>query len=133
MVAATQFHNLVAGIFVGGAKIAVIPAFMGVSVQSISTADVTAVLVSEALRGGQENEYVLASGPAVQSMHELALLWKLATGSKALLSAMSLPGSFGAFFGQKNLLPAHAVGNLLPAHAVGEESFEAWLTKSAKA
>lgn len=101
MVAATQFHNLVAGIFVGGAKIAVIPAFMGVSVQSISTADVTAVLVSEALRGGQENEYVLASGPAVQSMHELALLWKLATGSKALLSAMSLPGSFGAFFGQK--------------------------------
>lgn len=124
VVAATQFHNLVAGIFVGDAKIAVIPAFMGVSVQPMSTADVTAVLVSEALRGGQENEYVLASGPAVQSMHELALLWKLATGSKALLSAMSLPGSFGVFLGRKNLLPAHAVG---------EESFEAWLTKSAKA
>ncbi|MEV8146369.1 NAD(P)H-binding protein [Specibacter sp. NPDC078709] len=97
VVAATQFHNLVAGIFAGGAKIGVIPAFMGVSVQPISTADVAAVLVAEALRGGRESEYVLAGGPAVHSMQELALMWKQATGSKALISPMPLPGSFDAF------------------------------------
>lgn len=125
VVAATQFHNLVAGIFAGGAKIGVIPAFMGVSVQPISTADVAAVLVAEALRGGRESEreseYVLAGGPAVHSMQELALMWKQATGSKALISPMPLPGSFGAFL--------RAGKNLIPDHAVGEESFEAWLAK----
>lgn len=121
VVAATQFHNLVAGIFAGGAKIGVIPAFMGVSVQPISTADVAAVLVAEALRGGRESEYVLAGGPAVHSMQELALMWKQATGSKALISPMPLPGSFGAFL--------RAGKNLIPDHAMGEESFEAWLAK----
>lgn len=119
VVAATQFHNLVAGIFAGGAKIGVIPAFMGVSVQPISTADVAAVLVAEALRGGRDSEYVLARGPEVHSMHELALMWKQATGSKALVSPMPLPGSFGAFL--------RAGKNLIPDHAVGQESFEAWL------
>lgn len=119
VVAATQFHNLVAGIFAGGAKIRVIPAFMGVSVQPISTADVAAVLVAEALRGGRDSEYVLAGGPEVHSMHELALMWKQATGSKALVSPMPLPGSFGAFL--------RAGKNLIPDHAVGQESFEAWL------
>ena len=119
VVAATQFHNLVAGIFAGGAKIGVIPAFMGVSVQPISTADVAAVLVAEALRGGRDSEYVLAGGPEVHSMHELALMWKQATGSKALVSPMPLPGSFGAFL--------RAGKNLIPDHAVGQESFEAWL------
>ena len=119
VVAATQFHNLVAGIFAGGAKIGVIPAFMGVSVQPISTADVAAVLVAEALRGGRDSEYVLAGGPEVHSIHELALMWKQATGSKALVSPMPLPGSFGAFL--------RAGKNLIPDHAVGQESFEAWL------
>lgn len=119
VVAATQFHNLVAGIFAGGAKIGVIPAFMGVSAQPISTADVAAVLVAEALRGGRDSECVLAGGPEVHSMHELALMWKQATGSKALVSPMPLPGSFGAFL--------RAGKNLIPDHAVGQESFEAWL------
>src|SRR5690606_29087715 len=39
VVYATQFHNLVAGIFAAGARVGIIPAFRGVSFQSISTAD----------------------------------------------------------------------------------------------
>ena len=69
VVYATQFHNLVAGIFAAGAKVGVIPAFHGVSFQPISTADVARVLLGEALAGGAGAPERLAGGPAVLS-HE---------------------------------------------------------------
>ncbi|AIY01621.1 hypothetical protein ART_2022 [Arthrobacter sp. PAMC 25486] len=121
VVYATQFHNLVGGIFAAGAKVGIIPAFKGVSFQTISTADLAAVLVAQALHGGQEKSSVRAGGPAVQGMHEMANAWKLATGSKALVTALPLPGSFGAFL--------RAGKNLVPDAAVGTETFSDWLAE----
>lgn len=58
VVYSTQFHNLVAGIFSAGAKVGVIPAFRGVSFQTISTADVARVLIGEALVDGKRGGYL---------------------------------------------------------------------------
>ena len=123
VVYATQFHNLVAGVFVTGAKVGVIPAFKGVSFQSISTADVAKVLVEEAQSGGDlggESRSVIVGGPEAKTMKELALAWKAATGSGAIVAGMPLPGSFGAFL--------RAGKNLVPDHAVGQELFGSWLS-----
>lgn len=119
VVYATQFHNLVAGIFSGGAKAGIIPAFRGVSFQPISTADVAAVLVAQALGDSSDKASVQAGGPAVHAMDELGHMWKTATGSRARVTHLPLPGAFGAFL--------RAGRNLVPDHAVGVESFESWL------
>lgn len=119
VVYATQFHNLVAGIFSAGAKVGVIPAFRGISFQPISTADVARVLLDEALHGGAGHRSVLAGGPAVLSMKELAQEWRFITGSKARVTSMPLPGPFGSFLRHGK--------NLVPEHAVGELSFGQWL------
>ncbi|MHA7268369.1 SDR family oxidoreductase [Arthrobacter sp. HLT1-20] len=119
VVYATQFHNLVAGIFSAGAKVGVIPAFHGVSFQPIATADVARVLVGEALVEGPGHRAVPAGGPAVLTMRELAQEWRFVTGSKARVTTMPLPGSFGTFL--------RLGKNLVPEHAVGQISFGQWL------
>ncbi|MGN5733426.1 SDR family oxidoreductase [Arthrobacter psychrochitiniphilus] len=119
VVEATQFHNLVAGIFSAASRMGIIPAFRGVCFQAISTADVAAVLVAEAGRGGQEKVSVRAGGPDVQTMHEMAQIWKSVTGSKAVISQLPLPGSFGAFL--------RAGRNLIPDDVAGAVEFREWL------
>ncbi|POH57617.1 SDR family oxidoreductase [Arthrobacter glacialis] len=119
VVYSTQFHNLLAGIFSAGAKVGVIPAFRGVSFQTIATADVARVLVGEALVEDPGHRPVLAGGPEVQAMAELAKEWKGVTGSKARVTTMPLPGSFGTFL--------RLGKNLIPEHAVGQQSFGQWL------
>lgn len=123
VVYATQFHNLLAGIFATGAKMGVIPAFRGVRVQPISTTDVATALVAQALRGDAAGDSIQVGGPSVQSMDELAQLWKKATGSRATVAHLPLPGSFGAFL--------RTGRNLIPDHAIGKESFETWLAQRA--
>lgn len=119
VVYATQFHELLAGIFSTGAKIGIIPVLRDVSFQPISTADVARVLLDEALHEGRDPRTVLAGGPAVLSMQELAQQWKAVTGSKSRMTAMPALGSIGAFLrGGKNLVPEHALGQL---------SFAEWL------
>ncbi|MHA7306805.1 SDR family oxidoreductase [Arthrobacter sp. TMN-49] len=119
VVYATQFHDLVAGIFSAGAKVGFIPAFRGVSFQPISTADVARLLVDEALLGGTEQRSVLAGGPAVLTMKALAQEWKTVTHSKARVTSVPLPGSLGTFL--------RLGRNLVPDHAVGRVSFGQWL------
>lgn len=119
VVYATQFHNLVAGIFSTGAKTGFMPVFRGVSFQPISTADVAQVLLAEALGGEALRREVIAGGPAVSTMKELAQVWKVVTGSKAMMTALPLPGGFGAFL--------RLGRNLVPEHAVGSVGFGEWL------
>ena len=128
VVYATQFHNLLAGVFGAGARVGVIPAFNGVSFQPVSTADVASALVEEAQPGGDgggASRSVIVGGPEAKTMKELALEWKATTGSGAVVAAMPLPGSFGAFL--------RAGKNLVPEHAVGQETFGAWLKARAGA
>ncbi|MGA7203944.1 MAG: NAD(P)H-binding protein [Specibacter sp.] len=123
VVYATQFHNLVAGLFSAGAKVGLIPAFTGVSFQPISTADVARVLVDEAVAsqtGPGDHRSVQAGGPSVWTMKALAEQWKTITGRRGVVTAVRLPGAFGTFLRTgKNLVPDAAVGGI---------EFGDWLT-----
>ena len=119
VVYATQFHNLVAGIFAAGAKVGVIPVFKGVSFQSIATSDVARVLVDAAVAQGQESRKIVAGGPEVHGMNALASQWKEATGSRAVTLSVPFPGSFGSFL--------RAGRNLVPEVAVGTVTFRDWM------
>lgn len=119
VVYATQFHNLVAGIFAAGAKVGVIPVFKGVSFQPIATSDVARILVDAAVAQGQEKRKVLAGGPEVHGMKGLASQWKEAMGSRAVTLPVPLPGSFGGFL--------RAGKNLVPEAAEGTVTFRDWM------
>lgn len=119
VVYATQFHNLVAGIFAAGAKVGLIPAFRGASFQPVSTADVARALVDEALADGSEMRRLVVGGPEVKTMKELAGEWKSGTGSRAMVASVAIPGSFGKFL--------KAGKNLVTDAAVGLETFSQWL------
>ncbi|WP_026555708.1 SDR family oxidoreductase [Arthrobacter sp. 35W] len=121
VVLATQFHNLVAGIFAAGARVGLIPVFRGVSFQPIATADVARVLVDAALSDAGPHHAIVAGGPAVHSMKELALAWKAATGRRGLILPLPLPGSFGRFL--------RAGRNLVPGSAVGTVGFAEWVAQ----
>lgn len=114
VVYATQFHNLVAGIFSVTAKTGVIPAFPGVSFQPIATADVARVLVDEAVATSAElHRTAVAGGPTIYSMKDLAWQWKAVTGRRGMVMSVPLPGSAGRFLRTgKNLVPNHAVGTI---------------------
>ncbi|MGO4384301.1 SDR family oxidoreductase [Specibacter sp. RAF43] len=123
VVYATQFHNLVAGVFSAGARVGLIPAFTGVSFQPIAAVDVARVLVSEAAAGlapdAPRHVAVRAGGPSVWSMKALAEQWKSATGRHGVVTPMPLPGSFGTFL--------RAGKNLVPDDVAGSIEFSDWL------
>ena len=123
VVYATQFHNLVAGLFSKGAKVGIIPAFAGVSFQPIATADVARILVDEAVAGldpnAAQHRSVQAGGPSVWPMKALAEQWKSATGRHGVVTSMPLPGAFGTFL--------RAGRNLVPEAAAGRLEFNDWL------
>ena len=120
VVYATQFHNLVGGIFSVGSKAGMIPAAPGVSFQPIATADVARVLVDEAVASSDVlHRTAVAGGPTVYSMKDLAWQWKSVTGRRGMVASVPLPGPFGTFL--------RAGGNLVPNHAVGTLEFSDWL------
>ncbi len=123
VVRATQFHSLVAGVFAAGSRVGLIPVFKGVDFQTISPADVAAVLLEEALSDSLPSLHHLRTvgGPEVLSMRALAGSWKAVTGARGLILTVPLPGSMGAF-----LRSGH---NLAPEKALGAETFVSWLEK----
>lgn len=121
VVYATQFHNLVAGIFAAGAKVGLMPVFRGASFQPVSTADVARALVDEALVPGAEMRHLVVGGPEVKTMKELAKEWKSGTGSRAMVASVPIPGSFGKFLKTGK--------NIVPDAAVGLETFSEWLER----
>ncbi|HEY3877886.1 MAG TPA: NAD(P)H-binding protein [Trebonia sp.] len=93
IVRATQFHELVAGFFGAAARYGVVPAPRGV-LQPIAAADaaraVADVAVGEPGRGRVE-----VAGPEVVPIGELAATWRRATGRRALLVPLPVPGRVG--------------------------------------
>lgn len=123
VVYATQFHNLVAGLFSTGSKVGLIPAFTGVSFQPIATSDVARILVDEAIVRGvdslDKHRSIRVGGPSVWTMKTLAEQWKAATHRRGVVTPVPLPGAFGTFL--------RAGKNLVPDHAVGVVEFNDWL------
>jgi len=124
VVYATQFHNLLAGIFAAGSKAGLIPAVPGASFQPIATADVARVLVDEAAVSSADlHRTTLAGGPTIYSMKDLAWQWKSVTGRRGLVTPVPLPGPAGRFL--------RTGMNLAPNHAVGTVEFSDWLATRA--
>ncbi|MBG0741326.1 NAD(P)H-binding protein [Paeniglutamicibacter antarcticus] len=127
VVAATQFHDLVAGIFSSGARYGLIPVIRGVSFQPIATADVARALVDAAMESAPGSAELhgtrIIGGPEVLTMRQLVGQWKTATGRKGMTTPLPLPGSLGRFLRQG--------GNLVPEHAAGTITFSQWLESRA--
>lgn len=93
IVRATQFHELVAGLFTAAARYRVLPAPV-MPMQPVAAADVARVLADAAesdLSGGR----ISVAGPQVASVRELARAWLSATGRSAVLLPVPLAGSLG--------------------------------------
>ena len=118
VVYATQFHDLIAGIFAGGARVGLIPAFRGVSFQPIATTDAARALVDAAV-APEHSGSVTVAGPEILTTRHLAEQWKSTLRRKGLILPVPLPGSFGSFL--------RAGKNLAPGHTTGVVTFRQWL------
>ncbi|MCY0904377.1 SDR family oxidoreductase [Arthrobacter sp. H14-L1] len=123
VIAATQFHDLVAGIFSSGARYGLVPVIRGVSFQPIATADVAGALVDAAMEEGVGSAALhstrIIGGPEVLTMRQLVGQWKTATGRKGMTTPLPLPGSLGRFLREG--------GNLVPENTYGTITFSQWL------
>jgi uncharacterized protein YbjT (DUF2867 family) len=93
IVRATQFHELVAGLFTAAARYRVLPA-PAMPLQPAAAADVARVLADTAERDPSRGRITVA-GPQVSSVRELARTWLAATGRSAALIPVPLPGNLG--------------------------------------
>ncbi|NLG55474.1 MAG: NAD(P)H-binding protein [Rhodococcus sp.] len=124
---ATQFHDFIPMIVSPTAKIGMLPALKGVQFQTIDTRDV-AYAIANTLEDGdgtdssEEPTPVTIGGPAVASSKELVRTWKSATGSKAVVVPVPMPGALGKFFRQGL--------NLIPENTYGTITFEEWARES---
>ena len=115
---ATQFHDLVAGLFSGQRHLPVIfaPTF---SFQPIATSDVAARLVE--LAGAEAAGRVPdIGGPEQLPAPELARQWELAASVRRRIAPISLPGRIFAGYASGH--------NLVPGPAYGSRTFADFLT-----
>lgn len=111
---ATQFHELMAGIFTAGAKVGLIPTLRGVSFQPIAAADVARALLDAATRDvPEQHSRVVVGGPDVLTMRQLARQWKSGSHRRGVILPVPLPGSFGRFLREgRNLAPEAAMDGI---------------------
>lgn len=117
---ATQFHDLAASLLASGRRVGVIPAFTGVRLQPIAVSDVARILVDTAEQAGGQPMRTIG-GPEVLGMRDLAVLYKHAVRSHALIVGLPLPGGLGRLW--------RSGGALVPEHAVGTVTFAEWLAE----
>lgn len=123
VVRATQFHSLLDMVFAAGAKVRLIPTFKGARFQSISPTDVARALLEAAVEAPSAEQHRLRTvgGPEVQTMKDMAKLWKAVTGARGKVLEIPLPGAMGAYL--------RAGLNLTPGLGYGTETFVSWLEK----
>lgn len=93
IVRATQFHELAAAAMAAAARFRVLPV-PHMTLQTIAAADVARALADVA-EGSPRHSRVQVAGPEITAVRELALTWRAATGSKALLVQVPVPGKLG--------------------------------------
>jgi uncharacterized protein YbjT (DUF2867 family) len=123
IVRATQFHEYVAAMLASAARWRAVPA-PRVPVQPVSAAEV-ARTVADVVEQGPRDRRLQIAGPEVASLRELARAWRRATGARALLMPVPLPGGFGR---------ALRAGALTADHVDvrGGLTFAAWLEGAGK-
>lgn len=122
VVRATQFHDLATSMFSAGSKAGFVPAVTGTRMQSIAVRDVAGFLVDAAEGTGvAENATANFGGPEVLSTRAMAQEWKAATGSRALIVPLRMPGQIGREW-RSGL-------NLVPDRALGTITYSRWLAQ----
>jgi uncharacterized protein YbjT (DUF2867 family) len=120
IVRATQFHELVGGLFTTVARYRVLPV-PAMPLQPVAAAEVGRVL-SDAAESDPSGGRISVAGPQVLSVRELAGIWLSDTGRSAVLLPVPLPGSTGR---------ALRTGALTPGEAdvTGVITFADWLAR----
>lgn len=93
IVRATQFHEYAAAILGAAARYRMLPAPRAL-LQPVASAEVARV-VADAAEKGPRLGRVSVAGPDVMTARELAWRWREATGKRALLVQVPLPGGLG--------------------------------------
>jgi uncharacterized protein YbjT (DUF2867 family) len=120
IVRATQFHELVGGLFTAAARYRVLPA-PAFPLQPVAAAEVAGVLAGAA-ESDPSGGRISVAGPQVLSVRELARTWLSATGRSAVLLPVPLPGGIG----RAARSGALTAGN---ADVTGVITFAAWLAQ----
>jgi uncharacterized protein YbjT (DUF2867 family) len=115
---ATQFHNLLAGVFTAAARARVLPLLRGVPMQPVDVRDVADVLV-DALEKGPAGRLPDLAGPQVRDAADLARQWQHATGRRAGPLRLRAPGALGR--------AVRAGALTAPDRALGTITFGQWL------
>jgi uncharacterized protein YbjT (DUF2867 family) len=121
IVRATQFHDLIAGIFAGAAGWRLLPT-VGARLQTVAASEVAGALADVALGPPLRRRYVIA-GPEVVDAGELARRWQAVTGRRALRVPVAIPGRLGKALREGALTAARP-------DVIGAVTFEAWLRDS---
>lgn len=122
VVRATQFHDLVTGVFDAGRRVGITPRFSGARFQTIATADVARVLVDTAL--ARDAADVTVGGPEALGMDVMARIYRQFTGARGPTVPLPAPGALGRYW--RNGL------NLVPDNAVAGTTYAQWLEEREK-
>ncbi len=93
IVRATQFHELIAWAFGAAARFGVLP-LPRARLQTVAAAEVAEAVAGVAESPPLRRRFEVA-GPEVVELRELARRWRTATGRRALLVPVALPGRLG--------------------------------------
>lgn len=118
IVRATQFHELVAGLFTTAARYLLLPT-PAIPMQPVAAANVGRALADVAESEPRQGRISVA-GPQVSSVRELARTWLTATGRSAALLPLPLPGRVGRTLRSGALTAQHA-------DVTGTITFADWL------
>jgi uncharacterized protein YbjT (DUF2867 family) len=123
IVRATQFHEYLAAMFGAGARWRAVP-LPRTPLQPVAVAEVARV-VADAVEQGPRNGRVEIAGPEVAGAVNLARAWRRATGTRAVLVPLPLPGRLGRALGGGALTTENA-------DVRGRVTFAAWLESTAR-
>ncbi len=93
IVRATQFHELLAGVFAAAARWRLLP-MVSARLQTVAAADVARAVADVAQRPPLRRRYTVA-GPEIADARELARRWQAASGVRALRVPVAVPGKLG--------------------------------------
>ncbi len=123
IVRATQFHELLAGVFAAAARWRLLPS-VGARLQTVTASEVAGAVANVALGPPLRRRYVVA-GPEIVDGRELARRWQAVTGRRALRVPVAVPGKLGKALRDGALTAGRP-------DVRGAVTFEAWLRGAAR-
>ncbi|WP_422933813.1 SDR family oxidoreductase [Sinomonas sp. P47F7] len=119
IVRASQFHSLLDSIFRSTERLRIVPSVRAARLQPIDVRDVARALVDTASEEFSGHSMRTVSGPETRPLRDFADEWREATGSRARVLELPLPGTFGRYFSEER--------NLAPGTEFGTITFSEWL------